>query len=192
MLEFEKIGDEKTQILFAFNEIFTRHKNKAPLNLIEKGFVYSLKSSQERRLVCFMKGERIMKDFIGVKQKIQVLSATVGLPVYYASDLKIYYEALEEYEGERFLLILRTSGAQLALLDNQNEEYRTRKLEEFKFYYAQCRDAQFYYFDGRKIAAIEPLTALKKIAAKKTDFGMLTTKMTVGLKNASKNVMLEV
>ena len=133
-----------------------------------------------------------MKDFMGVEQKIQNLSATVGLPVYYASDLKIYYEALEEYEGERFLLILRTSGAQLALLDNQTDEYRNRKLEEFKFYYSQCRDAQFYYYNGVTLRAIEPLTALKKIAAKKTDFGMLTAKMVAGLKNASKKVILEV
>lgn len=133
-----------------------------------------------------------MKNFEEVKQKIQILSATVGLPVYYASDLKIDYEVLEEYEGERFLLILRTSGSQLALLDNQTDEYRTRKLEEFKFYYTEIRDAQFYYYNGVTLKAIEPLTALKKIAAKKTDFAMLTTKMIVGLKNTSKNVILEV
>lgn len=129
---------------------------------------------------------------MGVKQKIQILSATVGLPVYYASDLDIDYEVLEEYEGERFLLILRTSGSQLALLDNQTDEYRTRKLEEFKFYYSQCRDAQFYYFDGRRIAAIDPLTALKKIAAKKTNFNILCSKTFGSLQKSIKNINLEV
>lgn len=117
---------------------------------------------------------------MGVKQKIQILSATVGLPVYYASDLDIDYEVLEEYEGERFLLILRTSGSQLALLDNQTDEYRTRKLEEFKFYYYQCRDAQFYYFDGRRIAA------------KKTNFNILCSKTFGSLQKSIKNINLEV
>ena len=91
-----------------------------------------------------------MKNFISVKNKIKLLSHFTGLPVYYA--------------GNRFLLILRTSGAQLCLLDNQTDEYHAQKLSEFKFYYAQCRDAQFYYYDGANLAAIDPLKALKKIA----------------------------
>ena len=133
-----------------------------------------------------------MKDFIGVKQKVQILSATVGWPVYYANDLNICCEILEEYEGERFLLILRRSGAQIALLDNQIDDYRNRKLEEFKFYYSQCRDAQFYYFDGRNLAAIDPLTALKKIAAKKTDFSQLQSHLNFSLRQTVKNINLEV
>ena len=133
-----------------------------------------------------------MKDYIGVKQKIQILSATVGWPVYYASDLKVCYEVLEKYEGQRFLLILRMEGVQLALLDNQPDDYRCRKLEEFKFYYSQCRDAQFYYFNGRNIAAIDPLTALNKLAAKKTDFSKLQAKSSVSLRHTAKNITLEV
>ena len=133
-----------------------------------------------------------MKDFIGVKQKVQILSATVGWPIYYANDLNICCEILEEYEGERFLLILRRSGAQIALLDNQPDDYRSRKLEEFKFYYSQCRDAQFYYFDGRKLAAIDPLTALKKLAVKKTDFSQLQSHLNFSLRQTVKNINLEV
>jgi hypothetical protein len=133
-----------------------------------------------------------MKDFIGVKKKIQILTATVGWPIYYANDVNICYEVLEEYEGERFLLILRRSGAQVALLDNQPDEYRYRKLEEFKFYYSQCRDAQFYYFDGRELAAIDPLTALKKLAAKKTDFSKLQSNLNFTLRRTAKNIILEV
>ena len=133
-----------------------------------------------------------MKDFIGVKQKVQILSATVGWPIYYANDLNICCEILEEYEGERFLLILRRSGAQIALLDNQTDDYRNRKLEEFKFYYSQCRDAQFYYFDGRNLAAIDPLTALKKLAAKKTDFSQLQSHLNFSLRQTVKNINLEV
>lgn len=41
---------------------------------------------------------------------------------------------------------------------------RAQKLSEFKFYYVQIRDAQFYYYDGTNLAAIDPLHALKKIA----------------------------
>ena len=133
-----------------------------------------------------------MKDFIGVKQKVQILSATVGWPIYYANDLNICCEILEEYEGERFLLILRRSGAQIALLDNQTDDYRNRKLEEFKFYYSQCRDAQFYYFDGRNLAAIDPLTALKKLAAKKTDFSKLQSNSLFSLRQTVKSITLEV
>ena len=133
-----------------------------------------------------------MKDFIGVKQKVQILSATVGWPIYYANDLNICCEILSEYEGERFLLILRRSGAQIALLDNQIDDYRNRKLEEFKFYYSQCRDAQFYYFDGRNLAAIDPLTALKKLAAKKTDFSQLQSHLNFSLRQTIKNINLEV
>jgi len=133
-----------------------------------------------------------MKDFIGVKQKVQILSATVGWPVYYANDLNICCEILEEYEGARFLLILRRSGAQIALLDNQPDEYRYRKLEEFKFYYSQCRDAQFYYFDGRELGAIDPLTALKKLAAKKTDFSQLQSHLNFSLRQTAKKITLEV
>ena len=99
-----------------------------------------------------------MKNFIRVKDKIKLLSSVTGLPVYYAGDLDIYFDVLEKYDGNRFLLILRTSGAQLCLLDNQSDEYRAQKLSEFKFYYVQIRDAQFYF------AAIDPLNALKKIA----------------------------
>ena len=117
---------------------------------------------------------------------------TVGWPIYYANDLNICCEILEEYEGERFLLILRRSGAQIALLDNQPDDYRNRKLEEFKFYYSQCRDAQFYYFDGRNLAAIDPLTALKKIAAKKTDFSQLQPHLNFSLRQTVKNINLEV
>lgn len=106
-----------------------------------------------------------MKNFIRVKDKIKLLSSVTGLPVYYAGDLDIYFDVLEKYDGNRFLLILRTSGAQLCLLDNQSDEYRAQKLSEFKFYYAQCRDAQFYFYDGINLAAIDPLKALKKIAS---------------------------
>lgn len=133
-----------------------------------------------------------MKDYIGVKKKIQILSATVGWPIYYANDLNICCEVLEEYEGERFLLILRRSGAQLALLDNQPDDYRYRKLEEFKFYYSQCRDAQFYYFNGQNISAIDPLTALKKLAAKKTDFSQLQSHLNFSLRQTAKKITLEV
>lgn len=105
-----------------------------------------------------------MKNFLSVKNKIKLLSQVTGLPVYYASDLEIIYDSLADYEGNRFLLILRTSGAQLCLLDNQTDEYRAQKLSEFKFYFAQCRDAQFYFYDGANLAAIDPLKALKKIA----------------------------
>ena len=105
-----------------------------------------------------------MKNFISVKNKIKLLSQVTGLPVYYASDLEIIYDSLANYEGNRFLLILRTSGAQLCLLDNQSDEYRAQKLSEFKFYYVQIRDAQFYFYDGKNLAAIAPLKALKKIA----------------------------
>lgn len=105
-----------------------------------------------------------MKNFIRVKNKIKLLSDVTGLPVYYASDLNIIFEGLESYDGKRFLLILRTSGAQLCLLDNQTNEYHAQKLSEFKFYFAQCRDAQFYFYDGARLAAIDPLKALKKIA----------------------------
>ena len=105
-----------------------------------------------------------MKNFISVKNKIKLLSHFTGLPVYYAGDLRIHFDSLSTYEGNRFLLILRTSGAQLCLLDNQTDEYHAQKLSEFKFYYAQCRDAQFYYYDGANLAAIDPLKALKKIA----------------------------
>ena len=106
-----------------------------------------------------------MKNFLSVKDKIKLLSSVTGLPVYYAGDLNIYFDVLEKYDGNRFLLILRTSGAQLCLLDNQSKEYRAQKLSEFKFYFAQCRDAQFYFFDGKNLAAIDPLKALKKIAS---------------------------
>ena len=133
-----------------------------------------------------------MKDFIGVKQKVQILSATVGWPIYYANDLNICCKILSEYEGERFLLILRRSGAQIALLDNQTDDYRSSKLEEFKFYYSQCRDAQFYYFDGRNLAAIDPLTALKKLAVKKTDFSQLQSHLNFSLRQTVKNINLEV
>lgn len=105
-----------------------------------------------------------MKNFLAVKDKIKLLSDTTGLPVYYASDLNIIFECLAEYDGKRFLLILRTSGAQLCLLDNQTDEYHAQKLSEFKFYFAQCRDAQFYFYDGARLTAIDPLKALKKIA----------------------------
>ena len=105
-----------------------------------------------------------MKNFIRVKDKIKLLSSVTGLPVYYAGDLDIYFDVLEKYDGNRFLLILRTSGAQLCLLDNQSDEYRAQKLSEFKFYYVQIRDAQFYFYDGANLAAIDPLNALKKIA----------------------------
>ena len=105
-----------------------------------------------------------MKNFIRVKDKIKLLSDVTGLPVHYASDLNIIFECLESYDGNRFLLILRTSGAQLCLLDNQTNEYRVQKLSEFKFYFAQCRDAQFYFYDGARLAAIDPIKALKKIA----------------------------
>ena len=105
-----------------------------------------------------------MKNFIRVKNKIKLLSNVTGLPVYYAGDLNIIFEGLESYDGKRFLLILRTSGAQLCLLDNQSNEYRVQKLSEFKFYFAQCRDAQFYFYDGTNLAAIDPLKSLKKIA----------------------------
>ena len=105
-----------------------------------------------------------MKNFFRVKDKIKLLSDVTGLPVYYASDLDIIFECLANYYGNRFLLILRTSGAQLCLLDNQSNEYRAQKLSEFKFYFTQCRDAQFYYYDGTNFAAIDPLHALKKIA----------------------------
>ena len=86
------------------------------------------------------------------------------MPVHYVSDLNIIFECLADYDGNRFLLILRTSGAQLCLLDNQSDEYHAQKLSEFKFYFAQCRDAQFYFYDGTNLAAIDPLKALKKIA----------------------------
>lgn len=105
-----------------------------------------------------------MKNFLSVKDKIKLLSRVTGLPVYYAGDLDIYFDVLEKYDGNRFLLILRTSGAQLCLLDNQSDEYRAQKLSEFKFYYVQIRDAQFYFYDGANLAAIDPLHALKKIA----------------------------
>lgn len=105
-----------------------------------------------------------MKHFLRIKDKIKLLSDVTGLPVYYASDLNIIFEGLESYDGKRFLLILRTSGAQLCLLDDQTNEYHAQKLSEFKFYFAQCRDAQFYYYDGTNLAAIDPLKALKKIA----------------------------
>ena len=105
-----------------------------------------------------------MKNFISVKDKIKLLSEVTGLPVHYASDLDIIFEGLENYDGKRFLLILRTSGAQLCLLDDQSNEYYAQKLSEFKFYFAQCRDAQFYFYDGTNLAAIDPLKALKKIA----------------------------
>lgn len=82
-----------------------------------------------------------MKHFLRIKDKIKLLSDVTGLPVYYASDLNIIFEGLESYDGKRFLLILRTSGAQLCLLDDQTNEYRAQKLSEFKFYFAQCRDA---------------------------------------------------
>lgn len=101
-----------------------------------------------------------MKNFSEVKQKIIDLSEIVGLPVTYKSDLDIYYDALKEYEGEKFLLILRNCGAQLAFLDNKDYEYRAIKFEEFKFYYAM-RDSQFYYFDGEKLKAIDPSHALE-------------------------------
>jgi len=105
-----------------------------------------------------------MKNFLSVKDKIKLLSSVTGLPVYYAGDLNIYFDVLEKYDGNRFLLILRTSGAQLCLLDNQSKEYRAQKLSEFKFYYVQIRDSQFYFYDGKNLAAIDPLHALKKIA----------------------------
>ena len=105
-----------------------------------------------------------MKNFLSVKDKIKLLSRVTGLPVYYASDLDVYFDVLEKYDGNRFLLILRTSGAQLCLLDNQSDEYREQKLSEFKFYFAQCRDAQFYFYDGANLSAIDSLKALKKIA----------------------------
>lgn len=105
-----------------------------------------------------------MKNFLSVKDKIKLLSNVTGLPVYYASDLDIIFECLANYDGKRFLLILRTSGAQLCLLDNQTNEYRAQKLSEFKFYYVQIRDAQFYFYDGANLVAIDPLKALKKIA----------------------------
>ena len=120
------------------------------------------------------------------------MSMTVGWPIYYANDLNICYEILEEYEGERFLLILRSSGAQVALLDNHPDDYRNRKLEEFKFYYSQCRDAQFYYSDGRELAAIDPLTALKKLEAKKTDFSKLQSNSLFSLRQTVKNITFEV
>ena len=105
-----------------------------------------------------------MKNFLDVKDKIKLLSDVTGLPVHYASDLNIIFEGLEKYDGNRFLIILRNSGAQLCLLDNQTHEYHEQKLSEFKFYFAQSRDAQFYFFDGTNLAAIDPLQALKKIA----------------------------
>ena len=105
-----------------------------------------------------------MKNFLTVKDKIKLLSNVVGLPVYYAGDLDIIFDCLDNYDGNRFLMILRTSGVQLCLLDNQTNEYRDQKLSEFKFYFAQCRDAQFYFYDGAKLAAIDPLKAIKKIA----------------------------
>ena len=105
-----------------------------------------------------------MKNFINVKDKIKLLSCVTGLPVYYAGDLDIHFETLANYDGNRFLLILRINGAQLCLLDNQTKEYRAQKLSEFKFYFAQTRDAQFYFYDGANLAAIDPLKALKKIA----------------------------
>lgn len=94
------------------------------------------------------RGLHPMKNFISVKNKIKLLSHFTGLPVFYAGDLRIHFDSLSTYDGNRFLLILRTSGAQLCLLDNQSDEYHVQKLSEFKFYYAQCRDAQFYYYDG--------------------------------------------
>ena len=92
------------------------------------------------------------------------MSHFVGLPVYYASDFKIHFDDLSKYNGNRFLLILRTNGTQLCLLDNQTDEYHAQKLSEFKFYYAQCRDAQFYFYDGTRLSAIDPFKAIKKIA----------------------------
>lgn len=135
-----------------------------------------------------------MKNFISVKNKIKILSHFVGLPVYYASDLKIHFDSLAEYNGNRFLLILRTSGAQLCLLDNQTDEYHAQKLSEFKFYYAQCRDAQFYYYDGTNLAAIDPLKALKKIARghERLDSTKLHLDLVHGLAASVKDISVQV
>lgn len=134
-----------------------------------------------------------MKNFISVKNKIKLLSQVTGLPVYYASDLEIIYDSLANYEGNRFLLILRTSGAQLCLLDNQTDEYRAQKLSEFKFYYVQIRDAQFYFYDGKNLAAIDPLKALKKIARGHERFDATQFHLDVvnGLRNEVKDIKVE-
>ncbi len=134
-----------------------------------------------------------MKDFLSVKNKIKLLSQVTSLPVYYASDLEIIYESLADYEGNRFLLILRTSGAQLCLLDNQTNEYCAQKLSEFKFYYAQCRDAHFYFYDGANLAAIDPLKALKKIARviERFDATQFHLDVVNGLRNEVKDIKIE-
>jgi len=134
-----------------------------------------------------------MKNFISVKNKIKLLSHFTGLPVYYAGDLRIHYDSLSDYDGNRFLLILRTSGAQLCLLDNQTDEYHAQKLSEFKFYYAQCRDAQFYYYDGANLAAIDPLKALKKIARghERFDATKLHMKLVHGLTTLVKEIAVQ-
>lgn len=134
-----------------------------------------------------------MKNFISVKNKIKLLSQVTSLPVYYASDLEIIYESLADYEGNRFLLILRTSGAQLCLLDNQTNEYYAQKLSEFKFYYAQCRDAQFYFYDGANLAAIDPLKALKKIARgiERFDATQFHLDVVHGLRNEVKDINIQ-
>lgn len=134
-----------------------------------------------------------MKNFLSVKNKIKLLSQVTSLPVYYASDLEIIYESLADYAGNRFLLILRTSGAQLCLLDNQTNEYCAQKLSEFKFYYAQCRDAHFYFYDGANLAAIDPLKALKKIARviERFDATQFHLDVVHGLRNEVKDINIQ-
>jgi len=134
-----------------------------------------------------------MKNFLSVKKKIKLLSQVTSLPVYYASDLEIIYDSLADYAGNRFLLILRTSGAQLCLLDNQTNEYCAQKLSEFKFYYAQCRDAQFYFYDGANLAAIDPLKALKKIARgiERFDETQFHLDVVHGLRNEVKDINIQ-
>ena len=134
-----------------------------------------------------------MKNFISVKNKIKLLSHFTGLPVYYASDLRIHFDSLSAYDGNRFLLILRTSGAQLCLLDNQSDEYHAQKLSEFKFYYAQCRDAQFYFYDGANLATIDPLKALKKIARGHEQLGATNLHLDVvhGLATSVKDISVQ-
>ena len=118
-----------------------------------------------------------MKNFLSVKKKIKLLSQVTSA----------------DYEGNRFLLILRTSGAQLCLLDNQTNEYCAQKLSEFKFYYAQCRDAQFYFYDGANLAAIDPLKALKKIARgiERFDATQFHLNTIYGLRNEVKDINIE-
>ena len=105
-----------------------------------------------------------MDNYETVISKLNSLATILELPNSIKQSFKVLELDIATYNGNRLLLVIRPIEIDWCLLDGLSNNYRADKLDKFKFYYSQTRDAQFYYIENTKLSIISPFKALRLIA----------------------------